>query len=114
MAPDLDSGGDEFSGHSGCDQRSDSEIAFDTLARIRDRMPSYFDRVRVVVKDGWMTLEGHAEWNHQRERAEAAARSTRGVRGISNLIRLESRLATGRIRRETVDAFRHSAAGEAP
>lgn len=36
------------------------------------------DHIRVVVKDGWVTLEGWVEWNYQRERAEQAVRRLRG------------------------------------
>ena len=37
--------------------------------------------MRVVVKDGWLTLEGTAEWNYQRTRAEEAVRRVSGIKG---------------------------------
>src|SRR5258707_10722608 len=94
-------------------QRPDPEIARDAVAEIQNRLPYSSDHVRVVVRDGWVTLEGQVEWNYQRDRAEAAVRRVRGVKGVSNLIRLEARVAPSEIKRKIEDAFRRSAALDA-
>jgi osmotically-inducible protein OsmY len=44
--------------------------------------------VTAEVEDGWLTLHGRVEWEHQREAAELAVRSLPGVRGVRNLISL--------------------------
>ena len=51
-------------------QRPDPEIARDAVAEIQNNLPYSSDHIRVVVRDGWVTLEGSVEWNYQRERAE--------------------------------------------
>jgi osmotically-inducible protein OsmY len=61
-------------------QRPDPEIARDAVAEIQNELPYSSDHIRVVVKDGWITLEGSVEWNYQRERAERAVRRLRGVK----------------------------------
>ena len=47
--------------------------------------------MKVVVKDGWVTIEGNAEWHYQRTRAEDAVRRVNGVKGITNVISLRPR-----------------------
>ena len=39
-------------------QRPDPEIARDAVAAIQNELPYSSDHIRVVVKDGWITLEG--------------------------------------------------------
>jgi len=62
-------------------QRPDPEIARDAVAAIQNELPYSSDHIRVVVKDGWVTLEGWVEWNYQRERAEWPVLRPRGVKG---------------------------------
>jgi osmotically-inducible protein OsmY len=90
-------------------QRPDPEIARDAVAEIQSQLPYSSDHIRVVVRDGWVTLEGQVEWNYQRDRAEAAVRRVRGTKGVSNLIRLEARVPPSEIKRKIEDAFRRSA-----
>ena len=62
-----------------------------------------------MVKDGWLTLEGHAEWEYQRNRAEAAVRRLRGVKGISNLITLKPRVPATEVKAKIEDALKRMA-----
>ena len=39
-------------------QRPDPEIARDAVAAIQTELPYSSDHIRVVVRDGWLTLEG--------------------------------------------------------
>ncbi|HVP18485.1 MAG TPA: BON domain-containing protein, partial [Spirochaetia bacterium] len=41
------------------------------------------DCVKVIVEDGWPTLEGKVNWRCEKEAAEAAVRSFRGAVGVS-------------------------------
>jgi osmotically-inducible protein OsmY len=63
----------------------------------------------VVVKNGWVSLEGEVEWNYQRETAERAVRRVRGVNGVSNKIELKPRVTPSEIKRKIEEAFRRSA-----
>jgi len=90
-------------------ERPDPEIARDAVAAIKNELPYSYERFKVVVKNGWLTLEGNAEWNYQRERAEHAARRVRGVKGVTNLITLKPRVAPSEIKAKIEDAFRRSA-----
>src|SRR6266404_2093475 len=90
-------------------QRPDPEIARDAVAEIQNRLPYSSDHVRVVVRDGWVTLEGQVEWNYQRDRAEAAVRRVRGVKGITNSVVVKPRVAPMEIKRKIEEALRRAA-----
>jgi osmotically-inducible protein OsmY len=90
-------------------QRPDPEIARDAVAAIQAELPYSSQHIRVVVRDGWVTLEGQVEWNYSKERAEASVRRIRGVKGISNLIEVSPRVAPVEVKRKIEQAFRRSA-----
>lgn len=46
------------------------------------------DRIRSIVSDGWVTLEGEVETISEREDAERAVRHLRGVRGVVDHLRV--------------------------
>jgi osmotically-inducible protein OsmY len=90
-------------------QRPDPEIARDAVAALKHELPYSSETMRVLVKDGWLTLEGTAEWNYQRTRAAEAVRRVSGVKGVSNLILLRPRVAPSEIKAKIEEAFRRSA-----
>lgn len=93
----------------GVDERPDPEIARDAVAEIRIQLPVSAENIRVIVKDGWVTLEGDVEWNYQREIAENVVRRLRGVRGISNLIKVKPRVEPSELKHKIEEAFRRHA-----
>jgi osmotically-inducible protein OsmY len=93
----------------GVDERPDPEIARDAIQRIKSELPFAWDEIRVVVKSGWVTLEGEVEWNYQRGRAEAAVRRVRGLKGVTNSIEVKPHVAPSEIRRKIEDALRRAA-----
>jgi osmotically-inducible protein OsmY len=93
----------------GIDERPDPEIARDAIAQIKSELPYSWERIRVIVNKGWLTLEGEVEWNYQRERAEAAVRRIRGIKGITNSIEVKPRVAPTEIRRKIEEALRRAA-----
>jgi osmotically-inducible protein OsmY len=91
------------------DERPDPEIARDAIARIKGELPYAWEKIRVIVKNGWVTLEGEVEWNYQRERAEEAVRRVRGVKGITNSIQVKPQVPPAEIRRKIEEALRRTA-----
>ena len=91
------------------DQRPDPEIARDAAAAIQNELPYSAEHIRVVVRDGWITLEGQVEWHYARERAEQAVRRVRGAKGVTNLIEISSRATPADIKRKIEESFRRSA-----
>jgi osmotically-inducible protein OsmY len=90
-------------------ERPDPEIARDAVNALKADLPYSSENMKVVVKGGWLTLEGNAEWNYQRDRAEQAVRRVKGVKGVSNLIVLKPRVAPSEIKSKIEEAFRRNA-----
>jgi osmotically-inducible protein OsmY len=90
-------------------KRPDPEIARDVVEKLQNALPYSSQFVKVTVKEGWLTLEGNLEWNYQRDRAEQAAQSVRGVIGVANDIKLKPRVMVGVIKRSIEAALKRSA-----
>jgi osmotically-inducible protein OsmY len=91
------------------DERPDPEIARDAVAAIKSQLPISSESTKVIVKDGWVTLEGRVEWQYQRNTAETSVRRIKGVKGVSNLIQLKPHVQPSEIKRKIQDAFKRSA-----
>lgn len=94
--------------HSG-DVPDDPEIARRVVEAIAGDLPRIAEHVQVIVRDAHVTLEGSVEWQWQRQRLEATARSIKGVMVVSNLLQIRPRVEAGDIQRRIEDAFRRSA-----
>jgi osmotically-inducible protein OsmY len=91
------------------DERPDPDIARDAVERIKSELPYAWEKIRVVVKSGWITLEGEVEWNYQRERAKEAVQRIRGVKGVTSYIEVKPRVAPTEIKRKIEEALRRAA-----
>jgi osmotically-inducible protein OsmY len=91
------------------DERPDPEIARDAISRIKSELPYAWEKIRVMVRSGWVTLEGEVEWNYQRERAETAVRGVRGLKGLTNSIEVKPRVPPTEIKRKIEEALRRAA-----
>ena len=91
------------------DQRPDPEIARDAIAAIKNRLPLVSEQLKVLVRNGWVTLEGEIEWDFQRLSAERAVRRVKGVKGVTNSIQIKPRVQPTEIKRKIEEAFRRSA-----
>ena len=90
-------------------QKPDPELAREIVQELQNELPYSYSLIKVVVSNGWVTLEGDVEWNYQRERAEAAVRRIKGVKGISNYINVKPKVEPVDIKRKIEEAFRRSA-----
>ncbi len=91
------------------DQRPDPDIARDAVAALKSQLPISHDKIKVIVKDGWITLEGAAEWQYQKTTAENAVRKIKGVKGVTDVIRLQPALQPKDIQRKIQEALKRSA-----
>ena len=91
------------------DQRPDPELARDAVAALKRELPYSADRIKVVVVNGTMTLEGEVEWNYQKQRAEEIVRRVKGVRGVINTVTVKPSVAPSEIKRRIEEALRRSA-----
>jgi osmotically-inducible protein OsmY len=91
------------------DQRPDPDIARDAVAALKSQLPISHDQIKVIVKDGWITLEGTVEWRYQKTTADTAVRKIKGVKGVTNAITLKPKVEPTDIQRKIQDAFKRSA-----
>lgn len=89
--------------------RPDEEIAQAALASLRANGLVPLDAVKVIVADGWITLEGQTALRFQSEAAENSVRSLRGVRGVHNNISIRPQASARDIRTKIHAAFKRHA-----
>ena len=75
--------------------------------RVRALVPD--DRVKITVKDGWISLSGNVEWGYQRTGAESAVKYLTGVKGVTNDIAVKAKPSTLDISHRIEEALRRSA-----
>jgi osmotically-inducible protein OsmY len=87
----------------------DPVIARDALAAIKRELPAFEDKIKILVRNGRITLEGQVDWWYQYSTADRAVRHVRGVVGVSNLLTVKPAVAPADVKRRIEDAFRRSA-----
>jgi osmotically-inducible protein OsmY len=90
-------------------QKPDPELARDAVEEIKNELPYSHNLIKVVVNNGWVSLEGDVEWFYQKERAEAAVRRVRGVKGITNYISVKPKVEPTDVKRKIEEALKRSA-----
>lgn len=68
--------------------RSNTEIANDVLVALKSNWSIPNDKIDVKVEDHWVTLEGDLAWYYQKEAAENVVCYLKGIRGITNNIKI--------------------------
>ena len=86
-------------------ERSDADIAAAALYALEWDANVPLDRIKVAVSNGWVTLDGDVDWQHQKQDAEQAVRRLTGVRGITNRITVKSPLKPEDVKRKIEDAL---------
>jgi osmotically-inducible protein OsmY len=91
------------------DERPDPDIAREAAAAIKSQLPISSENIKIIVKSGWVTLEGEVEWQYQRQTAENVVRRIKGVKGVSNTIVLKPRAEPTEVKRKIQEALGRSA-----
>jgi osmotically-inducible protein OsmY len=89
--------------------RTDPEIARDAVHELESHISVPADKIKVTVKNGWVTLEGSAEWQYQKTLAESAVKKLRGVVGVTNNIEVKPRVSPTEIKSKIEEALKRSA-----
>jgi osmotically-inducible protein OsmY len=91
------------------DQRPDPDIAKAAVAALKSELPISYDKIKIIVKDGWITLEGAVEWQYQKTTAENAVRKVKGVKGVTNVITVKPKVQPSELQRKILEAFKRNA-----
>ena len=89
--------------------RTDPEIARDIVHAMKINVIVPDEKIRTLVKDGFVTLEGTVDWDFQRKGAETCARHIDGVRGVANLVTVKPRVSAADVSAKIEQALRRSA-----
>jgi osmotically-inducible protein OsmY len=90
-------------------KRTDPEIARDAVQELECHVSLPSDKIKVIVKNGWVTLEGTVDWQYQKTLAESAVKKLRGVTGIFNKIEVKPKVTPTEIKSKIEEALRRSA-----
>jgi osmotically-inducible protein OsmY len=94
-------------------QRSDREIAEAASNALKSNVSVPAAAVTILVKDGWITLEGKVPLWYQKDAAETAVSNLWGVKGVTNDIQLQSPLNARDIKQKIQLSLERLAAIEA-
>jgi osmotically-inducible protein OsmY len=93
----------------GSSQRSDGDIAAAALNALKWDTTVPEDRIKVTVRNGWITLEGAVDWWYQKDTAERAVRNLTGVVGLTSQITVKSQVKPGEVKNKIEAAFKRNA-----
>jgi osmotically-inducible protein OsmY len=93
----------------GRSERNDTDIAAAAVNALKWHISIPDDKVKVTVRNGWITLEGEVEWQYQRDAARDAIRFLTGVKGVTNSITLAAKPKPKDVRSRIEAAFKRSA-----
>lgn len=72
--------------------RSDEELALAAVNALKWNMVVPDQKIKVIVEDGLLTLEGQLDWQFQKDAAMNAIKDITGLNGVSNLITIIPRV----------------------
>lgn len=90
-------------------KRTDPEVARDAVRELESHISIPGDKIKVTVRNGWVTLEGSVDWQYQKNLAESAVKKLTGVAGVSNNIEVKPRVSPSEIKSKIENALKRSA-----
>lgn len=70
--------------------RTDEDIAAEALEALKWSVSVPDDKLKIIVSQGWVYLQGVVEWNYQKHSAKKAVETIPGVKGVINSIQIKS------------------------
>lgn len=90
-------------------QRSDAQIGEAVANVFQANVTVPTGKIKIMVRDGWITLDGEVPIWHQKQAAEAAIAALPGVKGISNNIMISAHPSVSDVESKILEAFRRRA-----
>jgi osmotically-inducible protein OsmY len=90
-------------------KQSDKDIAAAAIGALKWDYEVPDGKVKVVVNDGWVKLDGTVDWQFQRDAADRCVRYLRGVVGVTNEISIKPSAKWIDVKIKIEDAFRRNA-----
>src|ERR1700687_5730810 len=80
---------------AGDDQHTDLDIAQAAVIALDWNTSVPRKQIKVLVENGWVTLDGSVEYHFQKEAAESAMRNLKSVKGVHNMIAIKPSVFAG-------------------
>ncbi|SHF40045.1 BON domain-containing protein [Pedobacter caeni] len=96
-------------GMSPVGEKTDAEIAALVLTALKWNSAVQEEKIKIKVENGFVKLEGEAEWEYQRSQAKKAIEFLPGVKMVFNLITLKPKTRVQDIQKKITAAFQRSA-----
>lgn len=93
----------------GNNERTDEDIAKATSNALRWDVNVPDDKIKIIVNQARVTLEGEVEWNYQKIAAENAVENLLGVKGVTNTIMVKPKVKIGEVTEHIKNAFKRNA-----
>ena len=90
-------------------QHTDADIAQAAVNVLNWNTSVPSNRVKVLVENSWITLQGSVEYHFQKMAAEHVVRNLKGVKGVSNLITVNPRVSAGDVKNKIEKALERAA-----
>ena len=94
-------------------ERPDEDIAKAAINAFKWDTAIPYDRIKVTVEKGKVTLQGEVNWRFQKDAAERAVCNLRGVRAVVNEITVKPKIKPEDIKAKIANALQRSAALDA-
>jgi osmotically-inducible protein OsmY len=88
---------------------TDPEIARDAVHAMKLNVTVPDEKIKTLVNEGFVTLEGTVDWDFQRRGAESCVRNVAGVRGVVNHLKVKPRVSAGEVSTKIEEALRRNA-----
>lgn len=89
--------------------RTDEDVAQSVVSALKANSLVPDEKITPIVSNGWVTLEGKVEWQLEKKAAEEAVRYLTGVKGVTNLIKVNPKVSPDEIKSKIEDAIKRSA-----
>lgn len=90
-------------------RKTDTEIAEAVLNALKWNTSVPNEKIRIMVEDGVVSLDGEVEWGYQRNAARNAVEKLTGVRRINNNITIKPAITPANVKQKITAAFHRCA-----
>ena len=93
----------------GSSERTDSDIARAAENALKWDVSVPYERIKVTMEQGFLTLEGEVDWEFQRSAAKRAVQYLTGVNGVTNMITIKLKMAPSEVKEKIEAALKRNA-----
>jgi osmotically-inducible protein OsmY len=94
---------------SGSAIRTDEDIAAACVKMLKADYAVPDEKLKVVVTNGWVTIDGEVDWQYQKDAAFHAIRYLTGVKAVTNNIVVKPRVLPGDVKSKIEAALKRNA-----